>query len=408
LTFQKAANTVPSGSTVYGFAGVYPAFRIDRPGIAGKPITFTSFPGERAVIDGRGIADYTVKVFASYIRLVGLTVQGGFLDRQQGGGVIVSGVSSVEIRESLLTENKAFGVRVYNSTNVIVDDNDITKNAVGVQVNHAGEGVVISDNIIHRNDKMMINTVGGGDDAGAEGIALVRSTGRVIVERNRIWANRAQSYDFGYDGGAVSIYAASNWVIRNNVTWDSRNVLETGTDANRTACNNGQFVRNVNYGATTVDRTVGMVLRCASNTLVAHNTFDDIQFFGFAVDHLHGNWGGPVDGLRIVNNIIRMRHTKVIGINTWPLPSTVDINYNLWYTGQGELATVATFGSTTSMPQFVGWTGYERNGLYGLPRLNPDYSLQPDSPAVDRAIRIPGINDGFIGAAPDMGAIESH
>jgi hypothetical protein len=95
----------------------------------------------------------------------------------------------------------------------------------------------------------------------------------VLVYEHRIWGNRELSYDYGYDGGAFSVYAASNWTFRDNVTWDNRNVLETGTDAARTPCDGGSFVRNLNYGATTVDRTVGMVLRCASNTLVANNTF---------------------------------------------------------------------------------------------------------------------------------------
>ena len=36
----------------------------------------------------------------------------------------------------------------------------------------------------------------------------------------------------------------------------------------------------------------------------------------------------------------------------------------------------------------------------------PDLRLRPDSPAVDAALRIPGVNDGFTGAAPDLGAYE--
>ena len=46
-----------------------------------------------------------------------------------------------------------------------------------------------------------------------------------------------------------------------------------------TPCDGNTFTRNLNYGATTEDRTVGMVLRCASNMLVANNTFAGIQYF---------------------------------------------------------------------------------------------------------------------------------
>ena len=46
--------------------------------------------------------------------------------------------------------------------------------------------------------------------------------------------------------------------------------------------------------------------------------------------------------------------------------------------------------------------------MAGDPRFvsvaNGDYTLQGTSPAIDAAIRFPGINDAFRGARPDMGA----
>lgn len=37
----------------------------------------------------------------------------------------------------------------------------------------------------------------------------------------------------------------------------------------------------------------------------------------------------------------------------------------------------------------------------------PDFALAPLSSALDRGQRLPGINDGFTGAAPDLGALEA-
>ena len=37
----------------------------------------------------------------------------------------------------------------------------------------------------------------------------------------------------------------------------------------------------------------------------------------------------------------------------------------------------------------------------------PDFALSPSSNALDRGLRLPGINDGFTGAAPDLGALEA-
>jgi hypothetical protein len=62
----------------------------------------------------------------------------------------------------------------------------------------------------------------------------------------------------------------------------------------------------------------------------------------------------------------------------------------------------------------------EANGMWGDPLLRTakltgypasskllDLSLRPGSPAVDSGVVIPGINDGYSGLAPDLGALES-
>ncbi len=57
-----------------------------------------------------------------------------------------------------------------------------------------------------------------------------------------------------------------------------------------------------------------------------------------------------------------------------------------------------------------GALGFELNGRYGDPLFNAaasgDYTLRAGSPAIDAAIRLPGINDVWQGAAPDIGAFE--
>jgi hypothetical protein len=55
-------------------------------------------------------------------------------------------------------------------------------------------------------------------------------------------------------------------------------------------------------------------------------------------------------------------------------------------------------------------TGFEMNGRSGDPKFVSlaanNANLLLGSPAIDGAIRLPGINDVFLGAAPDMGALE--
>jgi hypothetical protein len=64
----------------------------------------------------------------------------------------------------------------------------------------------------------------------------------------------------------------------------------------------------------------------------------------------------------------------------------------------------------TSLPALRSATGFETRGIVGNPLfMNPgqlDFRLPPGSPAVDAGMLLPGINDGFNGAAPDLGAFE--
>ncbi len=412
-TLQKAANAVPQGGTVLIRDGTYAGFTLTRSGRPGAPITFAAYPGEEPLVDGRKAVKFTVRLSGvSHVRLVGLTIVGGFAEGHDGGGVLVVDSSHVEVRDSLVRDNKSFGIRSYNSTYVVIDGNDVTGNANGIRVERAGEGTRVTNNFIYDNDQMMVNTSSvANDDVGAEGVSLVRSTGNVLVSGNHIWGNRARSYDYGYDGGAFSIYAASNWTISDNITWDNENVLETGTDSAKTPCDGNTFTRNLNYGATTTGRTHGMVLRCGSNMLVANNTFSGIQYFVFAISHNKGGWGGSVDGLRVVNNIVSISTGEVYRIEN-TMPSSITIDYNLSHvTGSAVIATgVPNVGSTTSLATFRNWMGYDVHGIQADPRFADttanDYRVGGDSPAVDTAMPIPGVNDGYGGSGPDIGHFE--
>jgi parallel beta-helix repeat protein len=411
LTLKKAADTVPIGSTVFVRAGTYGPFVMSRSGTAADPIIFRAYANELPVIDGAGVAEYTVRVTrASYVKLIGLTVIRGYGAGHRGGGILVDNSTHIELLSNTVRDNHSFGIRLLIASDVLIQRNNIYGNAVGIHIGQSGNGNLVLSNSVHDNNQMIVNTPSTmGDDAGGDGISIVNTTGTVLVAGNSLWGNRAMSYDYGYDGGAFSIYAASNWTIRDNVTWDNRNVLESGTDAARTPCDNGSFTRNLNLGATTVDRSVGMVLRCASNTLVANNTFAGLQYFVFDISHMSGGWGGSIEGLRIVNNVVSVSEGKIYGILT-TLPASVVIDHNVLHnTGLGPLATIPG-DSTTSLATFQSWTGLEMNGIVADPLFKDaparDYSLQPDSPAIDQGTDVAGITDGFSGTGPDCGYVE--
>lgn len=411
-TLQHAADVAPPGATVIIRAGTYAPFVMRRSGSAAAPTKLIAFPGEKPVIDGRQQIDYTVRfVGAAYVTLSGVTVTGGTGPRQTGGGVSVDTSNHVTIQGSEIHHNRAFGVRIVGSSDVLVTANDIHDNAVGVRVSSSGNGNVISANRIHDNNLMMTNTLlTYGDDAGGDGVAIVSTTGEVTVEGNQLWRNRALSYDYGYDGGAFSVYAASNWTIRNNTTWDNRNVLETGTDPLNTPCDNGRFVRNLSYGQTSVDRSVGLVLRCASNTIVANNTFSGLQYFTFDISNNTRTFGGSIDGLRIVNNVVSVAGGKIYGLES-ALPASVVIDYNVLYnSGTGYFASRLGVGLRT-LADFQAATGRDRHSVFADPRFiaaaSGDYSLAAGSPAIDRGTTVAGVTTTFAGTRPDCGYLEA-
>jgi parallel beta-helix repeat protein len=409
---QYAANTAPAGSTIYIHEGTYWPFVLRRSGLPTAPTQFLAFGAEKPVIDGRGGNPNSIVLDGvSWVTIRGMTVTGAFVEGQAGAGIFVNQGSHISLLANTVHGNKAFGIRLFVATDSVVEGNDVYGNAIGIQVYRGGEGIVIRGNNLHDNNQMAVNTLDRyGDDAGGEAVALVNSTGHVLIEHNNIWGNRAVSYDYGYDGSAFSVFAASNWTIRNNVTWDNRNILETGTDAARTPCDNGLFVRNLNYGATTVDRTVGMVLRCASNTLVANNTFAGMQYFVFDISNVTGTFGGSIEGLRILNNVVSVSTGKIYGIES-AIPSSVVIDYNVVSnTGTGYFATIVGTG-LRSLAAFTTATGWETHGigtspLFVSPSTN-DYRLGPSSPAIDSGLAIPWITDGFNGVAPDRGYAET-
>lgn len=87
-----------------------------------------------------------------------------------------------------------------------------------------------------------------------------------------------------------------------------------------------------------------------------------------------------------------------------------DWNYDNWNTSGGGYRYKWEGVEYSTLTQFCRASGLECNGHESAPGLaNPpgDLSLSVSSPNIDRGVFIPGVNDGFLGGAPDLGAFES-
>jgi parallel beta-helix repeat protein len=395
-TIQHAVDATQSGGVIAVHSGTYGHFVIKRSGLVVE-----GAPGESAIVSGGTYVVLIQGVSSATIRH--LTIQKA--PNRWGSGIRIEESQNVEVESNLIRENHSFGVKVKDATNVLITDNEIRNNDTGIELSGSVGGALIVGNRIHHNNHMVTRTRGG------NGIVFTKTSGAIEVSGNRLWGNRARHLTgSGYDGGAFEVYAASNLLITGNVMWDNNNVMETGTDGSA-PCSHITFTRNIAYGPGRVPRnTQGLILRCASSSLFANNTFDGLDTFAFYLTD-SGKFAGSIGGLRIESNIIVRGRSYSLARG---LPRSVRIDYNLSLPG-GSAAQYAKYiayvegrGNTDSLAEFRSWTRFDRHGVHANPRFidraKHDYRLRSGSPAIDAGA--PGVGGAFIGKSPDIGRFE--
>jgi parallel beta-helix repeat protein len=395
-TIQHAVDVAAAGAVITVRGGTYAHFAIKRSGLVVQAAS-----GETAIVAGSTYPVLVKGVSSATIRH--LTIQKA--PDQFGSGIRVEASRRVRIENNLIRDNHSFGIKVKDATGVLIRGNEISGNDTGIELSGSVGGAVISANRIHHNDHMVTSSRGG------NGIVFTKTTGVVTVSGNRLWRNRARHLtDSGYDGGAFEVYGASDLRITGNIMWDNNNVMETGTDGSA-PCSRITFARNVAYGPGTVAReTQGLILRCASSSLFANNTFDGIDTFAFYVS-VSGSYAGSISGLRIENNIIVRGRSYSLGKG---LPSNIVIDHDLAFPGgstaeyANHLAYVEGHGNTDSLAEFRSWTGHDAHGVQADPRFvdraKHDYRLRTGSPAIDAGAAV--LAGSFTGNAPDIGRFE--
>jgi len=396
-TVQHAANV--ANGAVWLRAGTYSGnITVTRSGL-----TFSAFPGELAIVNGGSNGFRFYKVSSGALRY--LTIQNA--NSSMGAGVLIDTSSNVTVANSVIHNNKNYGVRIQYSTNSIVRDSHIYKNQEGIRVAYTAGGTQILNNLIYSQDTMINDAVK--DSGGGVGITFLKTTGKVLASGNQLWLNRAPSRWYGYDGGAFEIYGASDVTITGNIAWNNKDLMETGT--NGLPCNNITFTRNIGFAASTVKGYArGLIIACASNSLFANNTLDGFDISDVSVVDKPGyKFQGSEVGLKIENNILRTNGQGVFYFDH--LPSGVVIDYNLiWNSSGGSLVYIVGKGSTSSFTTLKSWIGRMSHGINADPKFyngtTHDYRLLVGSPAVNTAARIGTETTPFVGTAPDMGRWE--
>lgn len=383
-SLQRAVAVVKPGDGVLVASGTYGGFRMTASGSAAAPITISGMPGaQRPTITPSGSSNSIVLLDGVHdVRLRGLEVAGNAT--RWGAGIRARGGSSrIELSDLDVHDNSSFGILLEDVTDTVVSSSRLYRNETGLQVSRAGAGIEIADNDVYDNDRLIVNDDQPGNDRGANAMVFYRTRGPLTVEGNRAWGNRGTSRDWGFDGGAFEVYAASGLTIRDNVVWNNQNVMETGTDGTL-PCEGNSFTGNVAYGGGGSAPSMGLILRCASEMVVANNTLDDLDKFAIDVTAAARSFGGSIEGLRVISNIAVSGADKLLSIDS-ALPPSVVIDDNLVFNrAGGYVGYVFGRGNTRSLSTFVAWTGRQASGIQTDPLfLDPagaDYRLRAATP----------------------------
>jgi len=397
---------------------------IDRSGSPGAYILFAPAEGSTATIEVDGSTDHAVEISGSYVIVRGVTIRGAGTH----GVRIFEPASDVVIEECDISgwgtdESDGFG-RDYDSA---------------IYARGAVERVVVQRNRLHdprsdsnswgENNSDCSSTATDCHPRGPQAISWFNTLGNHVIRYNEITSDDAHSFNDGLGGG--SNFSTEGFPNRdsdiygNRVShcWDdaiesegaNRNVRIWGNYLERayvmvalasTSLGPGYVWRNV-FGDSRRDpgddwetNGRGGFLKTSDNRgggriFVFHNTITQPEPFAGGTT-LRGcgvglGWGGPMVNVTTRNNILHVnldRRDSIYDRDSDPLG---DYDYDLHN------------GRISAAP------GAEPNGFAGSPVYGgvPMWALDPSSPGFDVGVRLPGFNDGFMGAGPDVGAVEA-
>jgi Right handed beta helix region/Pel9A-like, right handed beta helix region len=451
-TIQKAANTVEAGSTVYVRGGVYAEKVImNVSGAPGRVITFQSYPGETAIIDGSDLTPPDGWSALIDIRDKShLVIKGFELRNYQTAkknhmpmGIFVTGagddiqildnkVHHIETNFNGRNGGDAHGIAVYGTrapqalTNIVIDGNEAYALKLGssesVVVNGNVDGFRITDNVVHDNNNIGIDAIGFEGKAPDPAYDQARHG---LIARNTVY--NIDSYKnpaYGNDRSADGIYidGGTRIVVERNITHD---------------CNIGIELASEHAGRSTSFITL-------RNNFIYHNTSMGIAIGGYDTERgstescvivnntlFHNDYRKEGNGELLVqfdtrnnvikNNIFYANNVNALIVNPYVENTGNVVDYNLYFAPGGAADSTWQWQNVTytGFDNYQAQTGNDAHGLFVNPKLVStsmfDLHLRTNSPAIDRGQAIAEAGDKDIdgqprvrGGAIDIGADEAR
>jgi hypothetical protein len=398
---------VRAGQIVLLAPGNYGSFTPAKDGEPGKPIVYRSAQGG-AIFKSVSLRN------RKHVYLEGLTIQNP--DKSEGSfGVDLVGAEECVVRRC--TIRALYGVRApappgakncYIGDNFIRGFNPWTADAMGANGKNLGEGIEITG----PGNVICFNRVSGFRDC----LSTMEDT----------WASEQVCVDFynndiysGLDDGIEADFCMGNCrIVRNRLT----NCF-TGLSSQPGLGGPTYFIRNVMYNLTHVPFKLNRFSRgdvCLHNTVVKGG--DGMACFaGQPFDHAYfrnnlciggppgsEKWGDDGSGTGQAVNLVALGphcDFDYDGVGTYQTAFKGSI-------GAQQFSSVEEMrkgphekhGVKVGMSVFKGVLFPEKP----VPELEPqDLRPVPGSPVVDAGLRLPNINDEFLGDGPDVGAYEA-
>lgn len=428
-TTWNTAFPIASTVTLAGGTSTTP-YTISTGGSATGYVLYAGAADGSTVIDVGNLHDSCVTIQASYVILRNVTLKGAKIN-----GVLLDGA----MHDVVIEENDISG------WGRIAADGWGENVDAGIRTNSSGPfRVIIQRNKIHHprsnaNDWSQIRTYGGqtsGHPVGPQGITFYDTAGNHVIRFNEIYSDETHRFNDGM-GGATNFsylgFPGRDSDIYGNIIGNAcDDALEIeGGGRNVRVWNNymdttytGVSSAGVSMGPTYIFRNVMGVAR-ESGTVSGYGVF--------AKNADKGVYGmGP--RLLLHNTLLQPEGSSTTlgcryGFSTsWtaPLTNTTSLN-NIWHISAGTPAGASVADSTRSPTNYYDYDlcngsvavapGQETSKVVGAPVYASGngpvsgsgglYALDPTSPGFDEGLLIPNFNDGFTGAAPDIGAHEA-
>jgi hypothetical protein len=366
-------------------------FVVPSSGSAGSPIYIGNYgTGNLPVFSKAGVFEINL-VGKQYVTIDGLSITD----------------PTISLTDHSIMAKIDYGINLNNSSNIIIRNCDISLVGCGMQIYVNSTGNTITNNHIH-NLRMVVNTVGGSDDWGANGI-IVGSSGNTITH-NYFEEGWAPSYDYTYDGGTFEFFsnggaAISNNIISYNTVVNCSGFLEIGGSAGGNCADNViAYNLIINCGMIgSYHSNDGLAMNITNLQYYNNDIIQTVQQYANPGVLFYAN-NSPTAGMVVLkNNIFWMAdgatditwsfnsfQSQVHTNNYYRISTGSVINFTL-STGEASSSSATLFSSTSGSA--ATW----------------DYHLSNSSPAIDA-----GTNVGFsldlggqsVNDPPDMGVYE--